>query len=107
MELFAERLKLLRGFKNKTLDEMAKELETTKTTLSRYENSLRTPDAIFVAKLATYFKVSADYLLCLTDNPLTVNDLLYSKRINVSDLNEVEVLDVEKFIANIRSNRKL
>ncbi len=105
MTVFSERLKRLRGFKNKTLDELAKDLETTKTTLSRYENSKRVPDALFIKKLADYFKVSSDYLLGLSDNPLKVDDLLYSKRINVSDLSDVEIHEVENYIIKVRNNR--
>ncbi len=79
MKQFAERLRHLRTYKGLTLAQMAELLETTKTTLSRYENDKRVPDADFIIKVAVYFKVSADYLLCLSNNPLSVEDLLTSK----------------------------
>lgn len=79
MKQFAERLRHLRTFKGLTLAQMAELLETTKTTLSRYENGKRIPDADFIVKAALYFKVSADYLLCISNNPLSVEDLLTSK----------------------------
>lgn len=79
MKQFAERLRHLRTFKGLTLAQMAEVLDTTKTTLSRYENDKRVPDADFIIKVALYFKVSADYLLCLSNNPLSVEDLLTSK----------------------------
>jgi len=79
MKQFAERLRHLRTYKGLTLAQMAELLDTTKTTLSRYENDKRVPDADFVIKVALYFKVSADYLLCLSNNPLSVEDLLTSK----------------------------
>lgn len=76
-----ERLKYLRHIRKKTLDELADDLETTKTTLSRYENNKRIPDAEFVVRLARYFGVSSDYLLCLSDNPFAVKDFVkYQKK---------------------------
>lgn len=76
-----ERLKYLRQTRKKTLDELAEDLDTTKTTLSRYENNKRVPDADFIVRLARYFRVSADYILCLSDNPFTVKDFVkYQKR---------------------------
>lgn len=77
-----ERLKYLRQTKKKTLDELAEELDTTKTTLSRYENNKRVPDADFIICLANYFKVSADYILCLSDNPFTVTDFIRAQKRN-------------------------
>jgi transcriptional regulator with XRE-family HTH domain len=75
-----ERLKFLRQSRKKTLDELAVDLDTTKTTLSRYENNKRVPDADFIIRLANYFKVSADYILCLSDNPFTVTDFVRSQK---------------------------
>jgi transcriptional regulator with XRE-family HTH domain len=82
MKQFAERLRHLRTYKGLTLAQMAELLDTTKTTLSRYENDKRVPDADFIIKVSLYFKVSADYLLCLSNNPLSVEDLLTSKLAN-------------------------
>lgn len=76
MTNFSNRLKNLRQFKNLTLDELAQELESTKTTLSRYENDKRTPDANFIIKSSKFFKVSADYILGMTDNPSTIDDFM-------------------------------
>lgn len=76
MQGFNERLKQLRLNKHMTLEALALKLETTKTTLSRYENARRQPDADFIAKTARFFNVSCDYLLKLTDHPTTVSDFL-------------------------------
>jgi transcriptional regulator with XRE-family HTH domain len=67
MATFNQRMKELRTEKNITLEDLAKVLSTTKSTLSRYENNLRTPNANFINQLAKYFDVSADYLLGNTD----------------------------------------
>ena len=37
--------------------------------LSHYENGVREPGLDFVRRACDYYKVSADYLLCRTDNP--------------------------------------
>jgi len=75
-----ERIKYLRLTRKKTLDELAVELETTKTTLSRYENNKRIPDADFIIKLAKHYRVSADYVLCLSDNPFSISDFIRINR---------------------------
>lgn len=69
MATFNERMKEIRKEKNITLEDLAKVLNTTKSTLSRYENNLRVPNADFIKQLAEYFNVSIDYLLGNTDNP--------------------------------------
>jgi len=50
-----------------TLDKLSDILNTTKATLSRYENGLRVPNIEFIRELANVFNVSVDYLLGKTD----------------------------------------
>ncbi|AGK97366.1 helix-turn-helix domain-containing protein [Clostridium pasteurianum] len=69
MATFQERMKEIRTEKDITLEDLAKALNTTKSTLSRYENNLRVPNVDFINQLAKYFNVSVDYLLGNTDNP--------------------------------------
>ena len=61
------RLKFLRTEKGESLEKIANYLNVTIQTISNYENEKRdmTPDTIL--KLADYFEVSTDYLLCKTD----------------------------------------
>ena len=71
------RLKFLRTEKGESLEKIAKHLNVTIQTISNYENEKRdmTPDTIL--KLADYFGVSTDYLLCKTDvrnNTLDIDD---------------------------------
>lgn len=68
MEIFSNRLKSLRKEKGLTLEQMAKDLGTTKVTLSRYENGSREPKGETLNTLADYFNVSIDYLFARTDN---------------------------------------
>ncbi|KXZ40047.1 Helix-turn-helix [Alkalithermobacter thermoalcaliphilus JW-YL-7 = DSM 7308] len=67
MATFQERMKELRKEKNLTLDKLADMSNTTKATLSRYENGLRVPNIEFIQKLANIFNVSVDYLLGKSD----------------------------------------
>ncbi|HFD2043956.1 TPA: helix-turn-helix domain-containing protein [Clostridium perfringens] len=66
--VFGERLKQLRKANGITLDQLKDELNTTKATISRYENGLREPKIDFLIKVSKYFQVSTDYLLGLNDN---------------------------------------
>jgi repressor LexA len=67
---FGTRLAELRrdkGFKTRTA--FAEELGIPSTTLRNYEEDSREPGHTFIKKIAEYFDVSSDYLLCLTDVP--------------------------------------
>lgn len=95
MATFNQRMKELRGEKNITLEELAKVLNTTKSTLSRYENNLRTPNADFVKQLAKYFNISIDYLLGNSDDRTTLNpkeDTPYEKISKLVKENEIKTL---------------
>ncbi len=67
METLATRLKELRKEKGYTLEQMANDLNTTKVTLSRYENGTREPKGETLNVLSDYFNVSIDYLFGKTD----------------------------------------
>lgn len=85
MATFSERFKQLRKENNITLEQLANELNTTKTTLSRYENEKRVPDADFIELACKYFKSSADYLLGLSDiNSYSNSDDLESKKVELA-----------------------
>lgn len=99
MATFAERLRKLRNEKDITLDELAEILETTKATLSRYENSLREPKAEFVQRVANYFNVTTDYIMGQSDFRESADEW-WEKDETPSDI------DLEDFIKN-SSNIKL
>ena len=67
MATFPERLKKIRKVNDLTIKELADEIGTTKSTISRYENNKREPKTYLLKKLANYFDVSVDYLLGNTD----------------------------------------
>ncbi len=64
------RLKEIRkslGFQQK---EIAKFLDVSISTYSRYESSIMEINSYTLKKLAEYFNVSVDYILCRTDFPM-------------------------------------
>ena len=63
------RLKQLR--KNRGYTQVRLQMETgiEQALLSKYENGERIPPTETLLKLAEFYNVSVDYLLCRTDNP--------------------------------------
>ena len=62
---FAVRLRALIG--EKTQNEIAEKLNITRQSIGQWTNGNTTPDIATLCKLASYFNVSTDYLLCRTD----------------------------------------
>ena len=78
---------------------LAKDINITETSLSRYENDLREPKAEIIKKLAKRLNTSADFLLGCSDdinktksNPN--NKLLY----DISSLTKESREDVSKYV---------
>ena len=90
METLAIRLKELRKEKGYTLEQMAQDLNTTKVTLSRYENGTREPKSETLNQLSDYFNVSIDYLFGKTDE----------SSVPTKD----EVIDVKKALDKIKND---
>jgi len=64
-----DRLKALREARRLTQDDLAQALDISEPQIWRYENGESKPRGDVVIKFATFFGVSADYLLGLSDNP--------------------------------------
>lgn len=62
---FGYRLRELRESKNLTQTQVAKRLNLSKTTISGYENNIKTPSLDVLVKLSILYGVSADYILGL------------------------------------------
>jgi len=84
MATFGQRLRLLRDKKNLIQKQLADFLGVSESTVGKYENDQRTPPPDTITKLASYFEVSADYLLGITDIPLSF-DLFVKQYPNVVD----------------------
>lgn len=63
------RLREIRKSKGISQVKMSMDLNTNQNTISRYETGEREPGINELIKIADYFNVSVDYLLCRTDNP--------------------------------------
>lgn len=66
--MIGERLRTARKNKKLTLEEVARKLSTSHTTISRYEQEKRKPDPQVLRAFCELYDVSADYLLCLPKN---------------------------------------
>ncbi len=67
MSTFGERLKRLRKRRLMTQDDLARELDTSKQVISRYEKGIRTPSIDIANRYASFFGVSLDYLMGETE----------------------------------------
>lgn len=67
MKVFSERLKELRQEKNLSTIKLAKALDTSDATISRWENDKMEPSISNLKNIALFFKVTADYLIGLED----------------------------------------
>jgi len=66
---FSEILQKLRTERGLSQRKVAADLEISQALLSHYENGAREPGLGFVRRVCDYYDVSADYMLCRTDEP--------------------------------------
>ena len=69
MRTFQETLSALRREKNISQRQAAASLGISQALLSHYENGAREPGLAFVNRACDYYGVTADYLLCRSDDP--------------------------------------
>jgi len=62
-------LRLLRKSKGLTQIALQMKIGVEQALLSKYESGERVPPTETLVKLANFYEVSVDYLLCRTDNP--------------------------------------
>ena len=65
--MYGERIRELRLEHGLTQNELAKAMNTTQKSISKYETEFLDLNTDMIIALCKYFKVSADYLLGLTD----------------------------------------
>lgn len=95
-----DRLKILREGRGLTQSDLADELEISEPQIWRYENGESKPRGDVVIKLATFFGVSSDYLLGLTDDPgmHIQGDLSLTERAAISAWRRGQPLEAVKII---------
>lgn len=94
--MFNERLKELREAHNLTQVQLAQKLNISKQSVSNWENNNILPSIEVMVSVVKFFKVSADYILGLTDR----------KYIEVTDLTLEELAHVQQIINDITKERK-
>lgn len=99
---FAKNIKYLRNKKNIDQQVMAEDLGVAQSTLSCWENGLRTPDLDMIAKIAKYLNVYDDFIskdLTQPDNSFDELELLFDKN---KDILTDEDKEYMKFIIEKR-----
>lgn len=66
---FPETLSLLRHERGINQRQAAAELNISQALLSHYENGAREPGLAFICRACDYYGVTADYMLCRSDEP--------------------------------------
>lgn len=94
---FGYRLRELRENKDLTQTQVAKRLNLSKTTISGYENNIKTPSLDVLVKLSILYGVSADYILGLENRKLIQIDGL--------TMNQEEIIKI--LLKEFRSTNKL
>ncbi|MBE6898862.1 MAG: helix-turn-helix transcriptional regulator [Ruminococcaceae bacterium] len=69
MKIIGKRLRVLRESINISQESLALAIETTQSSINRYENGQTTPPVAIFRRYADYFDVSLDYIFGRTENP--------------------------------------
>lgn len=101
---FSERLKELRFEKGLTLDDLEKNLQITKSTLSRYENNKRLPDIEIAQRIADFFGVTTDYLL--GKSLLRNSSEQIAFHLNADGLDPEDLVVIQNLIDQLRKKQK-
>ena len=86
MNSFGDRLRALRRERNFHQSELGEILELSPSAIGSYERNLREPSYYHLVKIADLFDVSVDYLLCRTNERLTVADYTKLDSFSLADL---------------------
>lgn len=74
-EIFADRLKTLREDANLTQSELAEQIESSRASVSYYENMKRTPDITFLADASRFFNVDPNYMIGYESNVQPIKEV--------------------------------
>lgn len=95
--MIADRIKQLRDQNNMTQAELARKLHITRSAVNSWEMGISVPSTALLMDLANLFHVSTDFLLGMQKNAT----------IDVSELNDQEVLLLQQLMAYFLSMKKL
>lgn len=98
---FNENLKNARERKGMSQKDVAEEIGVAKSTYSLYESGNREPNVQTIKRIADVLNVSADDLLGLNDEPITI-----AAHFDGDEYTEEELDEIKKFAAFVKSKRK-
>jgi transcriptional regulator with XRE-family HTH domain len=122
MAKYGDRIALLREQTALTQVELANKLGISRASLSHYETSRREPDYETIQRIATFFKVSVDYLLGRSNQPDQVLDHDVRDFVDHLELSDDKIMErfalmidgrkltaeeARRFIAFVRAERSL
>lgn len=90
--MLAERIKTLREQAGMSQEKLAKRLGITRSSVNAWEMGISTPSTQYIAELAGLFRVSADYLLGLSE----------TATVSIAGLTEADVGLVCHLISHLR-----
>lgn len=103
---FGERLQRLRESKGLSRYTLADKLGTTVTSLASWEKDMFLPSTLSIIDIASFFDVSADYLLGLPEEKLTILPNITVKAINSLNGKELErVVDYVEYVYYIHKTK--
>lgn len=97
-----ERLKQLRKKQRLSQASVAEDLNITRECYSMYETGSRQPSCENLVALAQYFHVSSDYLVGLSDTPLSFNNFCTRARFIILSLPYLDDIAIEYIISTIQ-----
>ena len=103
---FSIRIKELRENNKLSMEQLAKNLNVTKSRINMWENNGTVPRMDVLVKLSNYFNVSTDYLLGndSTQNIAPNHNKLSSLQRNLGKLNETELEKAEGMLKAVFSD---
>lgn len=75
--MISKQIKDLRKQHNYTQEELAEKLNTSRQTISKWEQGISEPDLIMLMQLSQLFSVSTDYLITGSDNIIKKDNKSY------------------------------
>jgi len=108
--MFCERLYQLRNELGYTKRDLVKKLPLNYSTYANYESGLRVPSFEVLQHIASFYKVSIDFILGLTDNRKRIDDVLNITDVEYDHINSYRNLDdhgqqLVDFILKMESER--
>ncbi len=99
-----KRIKQLREEKHLSQQRLSLDLNVSQATISKYELGQTDPDIQMIVDLANYFRVSADYLLEISDDKHNISDsrLSETEKQLIADFKRLNELQQAKLLAYLQ-----